>query len=731
MHWPTGHADTRSTSDRNEQFLKELERLVGGVGVIPFVGAGMSMPSRFPSWTGFLRDVAREFFGETRLVDPLIEAGDYERAASALEAQSPEVFEHAIRQHFGDEEPNVLGPVADLPGLCDGPVLTTNFDCVLETVFARSNRLFVQTIYGGRAEPMVRALSGGRRYLFKVHGDARDEDGRVLTAAQYEKHYGRQQPGPEDFESLPLLRALTTAFTSRTILFLGCSLNNDRTVRILRSLKKRRPVADHYAVVEAPTGDDAAKAERLRDLLECGIKPIFIHKDEFETAMPPLILRLVHARHANWKAQRLVRPVPQVASADVSGGKVLSEALKLLESGNRVRVLTAPENDWPGTPDELKLHLDRFLGVARRGGTYERIIQVPRGARLDVYHPCYQEHFREMVRLSEAGKNVRLAWVSYSYPSTFVVIDDDHVVTQVNHVSFGNEGQVLNRVAWVDVTQGQPQFAARYVRQFEAIRGHPDTREIVSLKSLDGSATPEAEAATELERRRVRFESHFMENRAKWMAEDRSGGALLDALRCAKGSISICGINALQPIHGGFEQIKRVLKAEGTVRVLLLDCNSEYFRTREGQENAGHSGRLRAEWIAAVAALADLNKQRDGRGSLALRIYRERPSASIVLIDDWLAMYNPYVDLDPDTPRGYASELSFWMNRPSEGGAEKFQASSRHFASLWQRCEDLEISLKHVTFHALFQRKLGLTYSGPRRQRGEDELAGGRRPRSN
>ena len=73
---------------------------------------------------------------------------------------------------------------------------------------------------------------------------------------------------------LPLPQLLTRLFASGTTLFLGCSLEADRTVAILASLAgKRSGVPLHFAVVPAPTGE--AFERRRRMLLNFEIMPLW------------------------------------------------------------------------------------------------------------------------------------------------------------------------------------------------------------------------------------------------------------------------------------------------------------------------------------------------------------------------------------------------------------------------------------------------------------------------
>src|SRR5205823_2171798 len=77
-----------------------------------------------------------------------------------------------------------------LPQLCNGPVITTNFDNVLKDVFEQAHRPFEKVVWGAKADSVRDSLYRSRRFLLKIHGDAEDSTDRVLTLEEYKKQYG-------------------------------------------------------------------------------------------------------------------------------------------------------------------------------------------------------------------------------------------------------------------------------------------------------------------------------------------------------------------------------------------------------------------------------------------------------------------------------------------------------------------------------------------------------------
>jgi len=263
----------RRTSPANADYLDDLQAYVTGltqIPLVPFVGAGLSIPMGFPSWKQFLLDLAKEC-NHTRVTRQLVSSGAFERAAGVLERQlTAEVFHARVAQAFGarrTERAMLNGPVLLLPRLGSGLVVTTNFDRILERTFATAGSAFEQVVWGSQVDSIRRAITDGKHVLLKVHGDAEERTGRVLTSAEYNLHY-------KAGSSRGLRVQLESLFGSRTLLFIGCSLGKDRTLRVLANLLRRTSGIRHYAIVEKPPSD-AAVIARQAFLGKCGIHPIW------------------------------------------------------------------------------------------------------------------------------------------------------------------------------------------------------------------------------------------------------------------------------------------------------------------------------------------------------------------------------------------------------------------------------------------------------------------------
>lgn len=310
--------DVLSIGDNVVAFEALRQAAAGPVGVLPFVGAGLGVPYGYPAWTPLLRELAARY-GVADAVQAHLTAGRYEEAADALvQRAGREPLNARLRMLYGEK---VLvgrtfnGAVSRLPRLARGPVVTTNFDRLLEHAFEAAGTPFAERLSGTQSDLFAEALHTGARYLLKLHGDILDTRNRVLTLAEYDAHYGGRTAETVDFRrSLP--KMLECIFTTRTLLFLGCSLGPDRTLLLLKRVAEARGdlAPTHYAVLEYP--GDAAWVERARLLSEFRITPLWYPAGRHEHVDTVLAALLEDAPGAG--SPRPPVPVPASLAVDIT-----------------------------------------------------------------------------------------------------------------------------------------------------------------------------------------------------------------------------------------------------------------------------------------------------------------------------------------------------------------------------------------------------------------------------
>ena len=260
-----------------------VRTLRSATGIIPFVGAGMSHDYGAPMWGPFLELAAGRDTGLKGRIRRLVTAGKYEDAAQLLDTGTHRRrFRTLVRKKLHVEvatEKRRTGALSLLPLLTTGPVVTTNFDRVLEAFYEEAQRPFAGEawIAGRKANEILGAIQQNRHALIKLHGDVLEPKTFTFTALEYDMSYGNRKRGTRGV----LTQLGNVIYTNRPLLFLGCSLETDRTLKVLRQVAKQNPYLTHYAVLAAPTTD--ATRQRRRDALaRAGIVPLWFIPGKFE-----------------------------------------------------------------------------------------------------------------------------------------------------------------------------------------------------------------------------------------------------------------------------------------------------------------------------------------------------------------------------------------------------------------------------------------------------------------
>jgi hypothetical protein len=291
--------DPRWVERSNEQTWYHLERQGRtGPGVVPFVGAGLSTAFGLKDWRNLLLDAAPPRIAG--LVRERLDQRDYEGAAEALlQELGADGFQNMVAASARDSELESVdfrkGTVSQLPLLATGPVVTTNFDRVLERAFEANGAPFESVISGPRPDLIADALHGNRRVLIKLHGDWQDRVGRTFAKSDYDANYGEAQP--EKKREL-LTSAERLLFSGRSLLFIGASLSQDRTVDLLQEVHHQYAGIRHFTIVCIPKGKRAFEDEEAQ-LRELGVLPLWYHATtseahatEVEKIMRSIVVRI-------------------------------------------------------------------------------------------------------------------------------------------------------------------------------------------------------------------------------------------------------------------------------------------------------------------------------------------------------------------------------------------------------------------------------------------------------
>lgn len=272
----------------NQKRFNDLCTSVAANNIVPMVGSGMSKASGVPMWQEFLhqlRAYSEICAGE---LDALLKAGQYEEAVDLqINRMGRHLFDERIEHDLRIEDSRtLLGPVRLLPEIFPNLALTTNLDDVLEGVYEASGRRFVHVLGGDDIGRFRQLHAQGRRTLLKLHGDCRPDAGRVLGVAEYDHAYAN---GAACREALALI------YRTRPLLWLGCSLAIDRTVKLVEEIAASDPkIPRHFAFLQLPA-DEAGRIKREKELSQRQIFPIWYdgdHDEAIESLLVGILDRL-------------------------------------------------------------------------------------------------------------------------------------------------------------------------------------------------------------------------------------------------------------------------------------------------------------------------------------------------------------------------------------------------------------------------------------------------------
>lgn len=294
----------------NQAIYKRIVREQRTGSLIPFVGAGMSVFCGYKPWGAVLRELADFILVEDdrKTVWEQIDSGNYEEAAQMILDAYPAML---------DQLPELISPskIDDcpletfqasaafvLPQLFQkGLVMTTNFDRVLESAYLRWSGKAIQTVTPKEQECLAQLRQNGSLGLFKLHGDIGSEtvaiDDLVFTKEQYEKKYA---------DGSPLVQELTRWFENRRLLFMGCSLNVDRTMEVLKTVTQTQSGIRHYAILGCKKSD---VPKRLKELENMGILPVFYDDSDHDAVRVTLERLLEETDQSAYKKLQAVSPM--------------------------------------------------------------------------------------------------------------------------------------------------------------------------------------------------------------------------------------------------------------------------------------------------------------------------------------------------------------------------------------------------------------------------------------
>ncbi|MGR6981470.1 SIR2 family protein [Testudinibacter sp. P27/CKL/0425] len=251
----------------NEDDRKRLNVLkdIFKKGITPFIGAGLSKSSGFKLWSELLDKFKEKSGVNKQEFDKFLSAGNYEEAMQLIyDDMGERQFNEFLRNTYSPSNVEYIkGVITMLPRYFpSNNVVTTNFDPLIKKVFEKYCS-FDEEYSCSHSKAIMRDFSSEKKLLIKLHGKADDIDNRVLTKSEYDRHYSSEQDVHNVIKEL-----------SRTpLLFMGCSLGKDRTIKTLQQIDNQN--INHYAFLSSEGMSDEDIKRKRKELAGSNIYPIF------------------------------------------------------------------------------------------------------------------------------------------------------------------------------------------------------------------------------------------------------------------------------------------------------------------------------------------------------------------------------------------------------------------------------------------------------------------------
>ena len=271
--------------------------------VVPFVGAGLSVDGGFPAWGAHLKQQGKTSGIPEATIDSLLKEGKYEEVIEEIEKNGKrDAFIQELKDVFSK-----TGKLTDttwrLSELFNDTIITTNYDHLIEQAFETGEKDNIQLI---GITNITEQPHPDKTTIFKLHGDIEKPAQCILGKDQYDNAYGN---GALDLKK-PIPKLLSYHYKTSSLLFLGCSLYQDRTMRVFHTVKTAMGDTDrpqHFSL-EAMPEDEQELIERNSYLLGFGITPIWFPKGSYDCIEQILRLAKNEMRYRGEEIGKQFRP---------------------------------------------------------------------------------------------------------------------------------------------------------------------------------------------------------------------------------------------------------------------------------------------------------------------------------------------------------------------------------------------------------------------------------------
>lgn len=291
--------------ERNQERFEQLEKCLIEKNVVPFIGAGLSVEGGFPSWKAHLQQQGRTAGIDSNHINVLLVNGQYEEVIQEIETiRNRETFVQEIKDAFS-KRGKLTDTTLRLSELFTDTIITTNYDHLIEQAFDTGAKNTIQLI---DIANISETPDQNKTTIIKLHGDINTPSRCILGKNQYDEAYGNDQL---DLEK-PIPKLLSFHYRTSNLLFLGCSLNQDRTMQVFQAVKDKIGDIDrpqHFSLESMPE-NTTELSERNAYLLSFGITPIWFPNKNYDYIEQILRLSRNEMRYRGCEPGEKREPIP-------------------------------------------------------------------------------------------------------------------------------------------------------------------------------------------------------------------------------------------------------------------------------------------------------------------------------------------------------------------------------------------------------------------------------------
>lgn len=211
-----------------EDFRHNLDRLKNRTHkLIPFLGAGTSIPFKLPSWSKLLLELNKGLTGSNKTkYEELIDKGDYLRALSFLKLYSglykneqiiKKDIKNILKQRYVKEVNSNYHNILDILKLDTDFILTTNYDNIVSDYLRDYRDEFIMPQILENLDDLQDLMDDNSQKVIHLHGNVEMPNSMIVTQDDYDKLY----------KSEKIKNILTGIMSHKTLLFIGFSFNDE------------------------------------------------------------------------------------------------------------------------------------------------------------------------------------------------------------------------------------------------------------------------------------------------------------------------------------------------------------------------------------------------------------------------------------------------------------------------------------------------------------------------